>query len=120
MFGGQVKQGIDTNWHSHAVIPKTVIDLFGLAPFGVARVDDSASLAGRVDPTLIRPPPPPLGSTIVQPTPPTPIPPAQDPQPWTGPNAQPLPNLVANGGGTIPAPTDALVNTKPPKLPQGL
>ncbi|HEY8053491.1 MAG TPA: alkaline phosphatase family protein [Steroidobacteraceae bacterium] len=120
MFGGQVKQGIDTSWHSHAVIPKTVIDLFGLAPFGVARVDDSASLAGRVDPTLIRPPPPPLGSTIVQPTPPTPIPPVQDPQPWTGPNAQPLPNLVANGGGTIPAPTDALVNTKPPKLPQGL
>jgi len=41
---GRVKQGIDTSWHSHAVIPKTVIDLLGLAPFGISRVDTSASL----------------------------------------------------------------------------
>ena len=120
MFGGQVKQGIDTNWHSHAVIPKTVIDLLGLGPFGVARVDGSATLAGRVDPTLVRPLPPPLGSPIVQPSPPTPAPPVQGPQPWTGPNAQPLPNLAANGGGTIPAPDDAVVRANPPKLPPGL
>jgi Phosphoesterase family len=120
MFGGQVKQGIDTNWHSHAVIPKTVIDLLGLGAFGVARVDGSATLAGRVDPTLVRPLPPPLGSPIVQPSPPTPAPPVQGPQPWTGPNAQPLPNLVANGGGSIPAPADAVVRAKPPKLPPGL
>jgi hypothetical protein len=120
MFGGQVKQGIDTNWHSHAVIPKTVIDLFGLGPFGVARVDGSATLAGRVDPTLARPLPPPLGSPIVQPSPPTPVPPVPGPQRWTGPNAQPLPNLVANGGGSIPAPADAVVRANPPKLPPGL
>jgi hypothetical protein len=47
-------------------------------------------------------------------------PPIQAPGPWRGPNAQPLPNLVANGGATIAAPDDAVVSTKPPKLPQGL
>ena len=120
MFGGQVKQGIDTDWHSHAVIPKTVIDLFGLAPFGIPRVDSSASLAGRVDPLLARPAPPPLGSTIVQPPAPSPTPAVQAPGPWGGPNAQPLPELLANGGTTIPAPDDAVVRAKPPKLPKGL
>jgi hypothetical protein len=120
MFGGQVKQGIDTNWHSHSVIAKTTIDLLGLAPFGVPRVDTSASLAGRVDPTLARPVPPAFGSTIVQPPPPSPMPPIQPPAPWQGPNAQPLSALVANGGRTIPAPDDAVVSKTPPRLPKGL
>ena len=120
MFGGRVKQGIDTSWHSHAVIPKTVIDLLGLAPFGVPRVDTSASLAGRVDATLARPVPPSLGSTIAQPPAPNPRPPVQAPGPWGGPNAQPLPDLTANGGAKIPAPNDAVVSAKPPKLPKGL
>jgi hypothetical protein len=35
-------------------------------------------------------------------------------------NAQPLADLVANGGVTIPAPNDAVVRAKPPKLPAGL
>jgi len=120
VFGGQVKQGIDLNWHSHAVIPKTVIDLFGLPPFGVPRVDTSASLAGRVDATLMRPAPPAYGTTIVQPTPPTPTPEIQPPAPWTGPSAEPLPALIANGGAKIPAPDDAVVSKTPPKLPTGL
>jgi hypothetical protein len=120
MFGGRVKQGIDTNWHSHAVIPKTVIDLLGLAPFGVPRVDTSASLVGRVDQTRARPVPPSLGSAIVQPPAPSPTPVIQAPAPWGGPSMQPLPPLVANGGATIPAPNDAVVSAKPPKLPTGL
>ena len=120
VFGGQVKQGIDTHWHSHAVIPKTVIDLYGLPAFGVPRVDSSASLAGRVDATLSRPAPPAFGSAIVQPPPPIPTPKIQPPSPWGGPNAQALPNLKANGGATIPAPDDAVVSAKPPKLPKGL
>jgi hypothetical protein len=120
MFGGRVKQGIDTSWHSHAVIPKTVIDLLGLAPFGIPRVDTSASLAGRVDATLARPVPPSLGSKIVQPPAPNPRPPVQAPGAWGGPNAQPLPDLTANGGAKIPAPNDAVVSAKPPKLPKGL
>jgi hypothetical protein len=120
MFGGQVKQGIDTNWHSHAVILKTAIDLFALAPFGIPRVDTSASLAGRVDPKLVRPAPPPFGSTIVQPPAPSPPPAVQAPGAWGGPNAQPLPPLKANGGKTIAAPDDAVVSPKPPKLAKGL
>jgi hypothetical protein len=120
MFGGQVKQGIDIHWHSHAVIPKTVIDLFGLAAFGLPRVDTSASLATRIDATLTRPAPPPFGSTIVQPAAPHPTPPIQAPAPWGGPTAQRLPALLGNGGATIPAPADATVSAKPPKLPQGL
>jgi Phosphoesterase family len=120
MFGGQVRQGIDTNWHSHAVIPKTVIDLLGLRPFGIPRVDTSASLAGRVDAKLGRPVPPAFGSPVVQPSAPNPTPKIQAPNPWGGPNAQALPKLVANGGATIPAPDDAVVSVKPPKLPNGL
>jgi len=119
MFGGQVKQGIDTNWHSHAVILKTVTDLLGLAPFGIPRVDTSASLAGRIDKNLARPPPPSLGSIVVQPLAPTPTPPVQPPGAWHA-NAKPLPALVANSGATIPAPDDAVVSAKPPKLPAGL
>jgi hypothetical protein len=120
VFGGQVKQGIDTNWHSHAVISKTAIDLFGLKPFGIPRVDTATSLAGRVDATLARPAPPALGSAVVQPAAPKPTPPIQQPGPWGGPNAQALPNLMANGGATIPAPHDAVVSSTPPKLPTGL
>lgn len=115
MFGGTVRQGIDPEWHSHACIPKTVVDLFGLPPFGVPRVDTSRSLAGRVDPTLRRPAPPAFGSTIVQPTAPNPTPTPVPPQPWNGPNAQPLPALIANGGKTIPAPDDATVSKNPPR-----
>jgi hypothetical protein len=120
MFGGQVKQGIDSRWHSHAVILKTVIDLFGLAPFGIARVDTSASLAGYVDPALTRAAPPAFGSSIVQPPPPNPTPAPATPAPWGGANAQPLPALLANGGAKLAAPDDAVVSAKPPKLPQGL
>lgn len=32
MFGGQVAQGVESNWHSHVCICKTVIDQFGLHP----------------------------------------------------------------------------------------
>ena len=67
MFGGQVRQGIDSTWRSLASIPKTIIDLFGLPPFGLPLVDTAASLAKRVDRRLRRPAPPSFGSVIVQP-----------------------------------------------------
>ena len=35
MFGGKVAQTIDPEWHSHASIPKAIIDLLGLGPLGV-------------------------------------------------------------------------------------
>lgn len=117
MFGGAVMQGIDNTWHSHASIPKTIIDLFGLPKFGVPRVDTSPSLASRVLATHNRPQPPGLGATIVQPNPPVPTPRPAPPPPWTGPVGQAMPPLVANGGKTIPAPTDGKVSARPPSPP---
>ena len=118
MFGGGVTQGIDNTWHSHACIAKTIIDLFKLPPFGVPRVDQSTSLAGRVTAVHNRPAPPALGSVIVQPKPPVPTPKPVPPPPWQGPLGQPLPALVANGGKTIPAPNDAIVHPTPPPTPK--
>ena len=120
VFGGQVKQGIDTNWHSHAVIPKTVIDLLGLPPFGIPRVDTSASLRDGSMQIWPARSPPAFGSAVVQPPAPTQPPRYKRPGPWGGPNAQALPKLVANGGATMPAPDDAVVSVKPPTLPKGL
>jgi hypothetical protein len=120
VFGGRVKQGVDTNWHSHACIPKTVIDLFQLPTFGVPAVDTAQSLGGRVDPALSRPAPPSFGSPVAQPPLPLPTPQPVPPEPWKGPFAQPLPSLLANGGGSIPAPNDGAVSRSAPKLPPGL
>lgn len=59
MFGGGVMKGIDNSWHSHASIPKTIIDLFKLQALGAPRVDTAPSLASSVNATLKRPGPPP-------------------------------------------------------------
>jgi hypothetical protein len=115
MFGGHVSQHIDSEWHSHASIPKTIIDLLGLPPMGVPRVDSAPTLAHHVDAGLIRPEPPLPGSTITQPTPPTPRPKPVPPKAWSGPLGQPMPPLVTRDGSVVPAPTDGLVRPKPPK-----
>ena len=117
MFGGKVVQGIESRWHSHACIVKTVIDLLGLPPIGVPRVDTSVSLADRVDPTVSRPTPPAHGTAVTQPAPPTPPPMPVDPGPWPGPTGQPLPDLITLDGSSIPAPADAVVHATPPKPP---
>ena len=118
MFGGMVPQRIDPEWHSHASIPKTIIDLLGLPSMGVPRVDSAPSLAHLIDPALSRPAPPAPGSTIVQPTPPKPAPAPVAPQPWPGPLGVPMPPLVTRDGSVLPAPTDGLVRPKPPKPPK--
>ena len=117
MFGGRVMQGIEPQWHSHASLPKTVIDLLGLGKFGITRVDKAPSLAGRVDTTLKRPRPPAFGSKIMQPKPPKPTPHPVPPAPWAGPKARTLPDLLANSGKRIPAPRDGVVRPQPPQLP---
>jgi hypothetical protein len=117
MFGGKVTPGIDSEWHSHASIPKTVIDLVGLPAMGVPRVDAAPSLAGHVDASLSRPVPPAPGTTIVQPTPPHPTPHPKTPAPWSGPLNEPMPALVTLDGSVVPAPTDGLVRPTPPKEP---
>jgi phospholipase C len=117
MFGGRVSQGVDSRWHSHASIPKTVIDLLGLGPIGIPRVDDAVSLADRVDPNISRSLPPAFGTVIVQPTPPDPTPAVVDPGPWPGPTGVPMPALVTLDGSVLPAPTDGVVRVAPPKPP---
>ena len=117
MFGGRVMQGIEPQWHSHASLPKTVIDLLGLGKFGVPRVDAAPSLAGRVDAKLKRSNPPAFGSKIAQPKPPKPAPHPVPPAPWAGPKALALPDLLGNNGKRIPAPRDGLVRAQPPQLP---
>ena len=119
MFGGKVAPGIDNRWHSHASIVKTVIDLLGLPASGIDRVDQAASLADRVDTTLTRPTPPPFGTVITQPPAPTPTPAPVDPAPWPGPASRALPDLATLDGSPLPAPQDATVYAKPPKLPAG-
>ncbi len=118
MFGGRVGQGIDPQWHSHASIPKTIIDLLGLPPLGVPRVDQAPSMAGHVDPTLNRPEPPTPGTAITQPAPPQPTPPPITPDPWPGRLGQPMPALITLDGSILPAPTDGLVRTQPPTPPK--
>ena len=116
MFGGKVTQGIDPHWHSHASIPRKIIDLLGLPPMGVPRVDTAPTLAGHVETTLTRPEPPAPGTVITQPTPPHPPPRPVPPAPWAGPLGQPMPPLITQDGSTLPAPTDGGV--KPPKPPK--
>ncbi len=117
MFGGGVRQGVESGWHSHASIPRTVIDLLGLPAMGVPRVDSAPSLAGRVDPSLRRPAPPRYRRKITQPTapsnPPTPAPPAA----WTGVVHTAMPALVTLHGALLPPPGDAVVRRIPPKPP---
>ena len=118
MFGGHVSHGIDTTWRSHAAIPKTVIDLFGLAPMGVPRVDTAIGLTGNVRlKGATRPVPPAFGAAITQPVPPVKRPVPKPPSPWTGPTNAPLGPVVLNGAKTLPAPDDAVVHKAPPKLP---
>jgi hypothetical protein len=118
MFGGHVTQTIDPQWHSHASISKTIIDLLQLPPMGVPRVDNAPSLAGYVDPTRNRPTPPVPGTLITQPSPPVPTPTPKQPHPWAGPFNQPMPALVTLDGTTLPAPTDGTVHPKPPRPPK--
>ncbi len=117
MFGGKVRQGIDNRWHSHASIPKTVVDILGLGPTGIPRIDGAPSLAGWLSSNLSRPTPPAYGTQIEQPTPPNPSPRPVPPSKWDGPMQQPLVPLVVNAGEPIPAPTDGEVKVKPPKVP---
>jgi hypothetical protein len=118
MFGGKVSQQIDPEWHSHASIPKTIIDLLGLPPMGVPRVDQAPSMAHLVQDALTRTPPPVPGSAITQPVPPSPRPSPVPPKPWAGTLGQPMPPLVTRDGKGLPAPTDGIVHPKPPRAPK--
>lgn len=106
MFGGRVKAGIDSRWNSHVSIGKTVLDLLGLPPLGVPRLDDAVSLADLVEATPLMTPPPAFGTSIQQPKPPTPTPePAPLPPPPVSTSA-PVGPIILRDGSTLPPPND--------------
>jgi hypothetical protein len=110
MFGGPVRAGIDSRWNSHVSIGKTVLDLLGLPPLGVPRLDDAPSLADLVDVSLSNPPPPAFGATISQPAPPSPAPaPVPVPPPPAGGPVAVGPVLLRDGS-TLPPPDDQPVH----------
>ena len=105
MFGGRVTAGVDSRWNSHVSIPKTALDLLGLPPLGVPRVDGAVSLADLVDPAVSNPPPPRFGAQIVVPTPPQPAPQSIPPAPSSS-ESQPVSPILLRNGHTLPAPDD--------------
>jgi hypothetical protein len=106
MFGGRVKVGIDSRWSSHVSIGKTVLDLLGLPPLGVPRLDEAPSLADLINPSPSMPTPPAFGTTITQPTPPNPTPePNPAPPPPTNTSA-PVGPVILRDGSTLPPPND--------------
>jgi hypothetical protein len=110
MFGGPARTGIDSRWNSHVSIGKTVLDLLGLPPLGVPRLDDAPSLADLVDVSLSNAPPPAFGATISQPAPPSPAPvPAPVPPPPAGGSVAVGPVLLRDGS-TLPPPNDQPVH----------
>jgi hypothetical protein len=107
LFGGSVVPGIDSRWCSHVSIPKTALQLLGLPPLGVPRLDDDPGLADLVEPTRRNPPPPPSPQAPPIPSPPSP-PRPPDPLP-PPPGAAPIavPEIVLRDGTTLPPPNDA-------------
>ena len=110
MFGGKVKAGIDSRWNSHVSIGKTVLDLLGLPPLGVPRLDGAPSLADLITSTPDTPPPPALGTTITQPTPPTPTPPPVLLPPPPVATSTPVSPVILRDGSTLPPPNDQPVH----------
>jgi hypothetical protein len=114
MFGGRVRPGIERRWTSHVSIGKTVLDLLGLPPLGVPRLDQAPSLADLIDPHGSTPPPPAFGATIRPPSPPTPTP-APTPAPVPAPPSpvtasSPVGPVLLRDGSTLPPPNDAPVH----------
>jgi hypothetical protein len=91
-------------------IGKTVLDLLGLPPLGVPRLDGAPSLADLVATSVSNPPPPAYGSTITPPAPPDPTP---DPAPAPPPPADssaPVGPVLLRDGSTLPPPNDQPVH----------
>jgi len=87
-------------------IGKTVLDLLGLPPLGVPRLDAAPSLADLINPAAANPPPPAFGSPITAPTPPhpTPMPTPAPPPPVS--TSTPVTAVILRNGSTLPPPND--------------
>jgi len=107
MFGGRVKPGIDSRRNGHTTIGKTILDLPGLPPLGVPRLDTAPTLADLVA-TAAKPSavPPAHGTTITQPTPPSPAPTPTPVPPPPSPDSATVSPVLLRDGGTLPPPHD--------------
>jgi phospholipase C len=106
VFGGRVQPGIDSRWNSHVSIGKTVLDLLGLPPLGVARLDKAPTLADLINPNPSTPAPPPFGSSITQPTPPHPTPAPNPTPPPPASTSAAVGAITLRDGSTLPPPND--------------
>ena len=106
MFGGPVTAGVDSRWNSHVSIGKTVLDLLGLPPLGVPRLDQAPTLADLIGSASSNPPPPAFGTTITQPTPPQPAPTQGPPPPPPAHSSAPVGPVLLRDGRTLPPPND--------------
>ena len=113
MFGGPVRPGIDSRWCSHVSVTRTAIQLLGLPPLGVPRVDADAGLADRLDAGRKNPAPPRLGSRVVLPPPPRPAPRPKPLPPSPVARPVPVPPVILRGGRSLPPPDDAPLPPQP-------
>ena len=109
MFGGRVNAVVDSRWNSHVSIGRTVLDLLGLPPLGVPRLDDAVSLADLVGAAGTTPAPPAFGTAIRQPTPPVPMP-APKPAPLPVSGSVAVGPVLLRDGSTLPPPNDQPVS----------
>ena len=111
LFGGPVTPGIDSRWNGHTTIGKTVLDLLGLPALGVPRLDNAPSLADLIDTTRApSPAPPAFGTTITQPTPPSPTPTLVPAPPPPSDTSTPVGPVLLRNGTTLPPPNDQPVS----------
>jgi Phosphoesterase family len=112
LFGGPVRPGIDHRWSSHVSITKTALDLLGLPPLGIDRVDRAPTLADLVDlsGTGHMPRPPAFGTTITQPPPPLPRPAPVPPPPPPVSRPTTVGPVLLRDGTTLPPPNDVVLH----------
>lgn len=106
MFGGTVKARIDSRWNSHVSIGKTALDLLGLPPLGVPRLDGAPSLADLAGSSSMTPHPPAFDSRVLQPSPPIPAPTPAQPPPSPVSASSPVGPVYLRDGTTLPPPND--------------
>jgi hypothetical protein len=101
-----VRPGIERRWTSYVNIGRTVLDLLGLPPLGVPRLDQAPGVADLIDPSAS--PPPGFGSVIRQPTAPEPTP-TPVPAPPPGSTSAAVGPVMLRDGSVLPPPEDAPV-----------
>lgn len=106
MFGGRVAAGVDSRWSSHVSIGRTVLDLLGLPPLGVARLDEAVSLADLVGASPGTAPPPAYGTEVTLPPAPQPTPQPVPPPPPPAQVSVPVGPVILRGGSVLPPPND--------------